>query len=118
MIHKSSERPNFPLSNFVILKIDFCKIYALIINVDGKFLNKWGKIILHVVNSAIFLHHTLMTFHSTSCVHLMRSPIEYMAIRSRASFLEGKTKMMIELAASGFLMTTKQMRTEAIIGLP
>ena len=41
-----------------------------------------------------------------------------MAIRSRASFLEGKTKMMIELAASGFLMTTKQMRTEAIIGLP
>ena len=47
MIQKSSERPNFPLSNFVILKIDFRKIYVLIINVDGKFLNKWGRIILY-----------------------------------------------------------------------
>ena len=68
-----------------------------------------------------FLHHTLMTFHSTSCVHLMRSPIEYMAIRSKLKHLFWKNKNnkneMIELA-SGFLMTTKQMRTEAIIGLP
>ena len=118
MIHKSSERPNFPLSNFVILKKDFRKIYVLIVNVDGKFLNKWGRIILYLIYvdkkaSAIFLHHTLMTFHSTSCVHLMRSPIEYMAIRSKLKYLFWKNKNnkneMIELA-SGFLMTTKQMR--------
>ena len=91
MIHKSSERPDFPLFYFVILiKKDFFKIYVLNVLINGVKLDCINVCMLTQKASAIFStsYFNDIPFHKLCSSNEITNRIYGYQIKTQASFLE------------------------------